>query len=60
MIWGRRVTGHPIEYDCKDGTGLIQTGTWTSGRPSFRWNTSCATQSVPMGNTTAMWDDERP
>ena len=23
IIWGRRVTGHPIEYDYKDGTGVM-------------------------------------
>jgi putative intracellular protease/amidase len=25
LIWGRRVTGHPIEYDYKDGTGFLHT-----------------------------------
>lgn len=23
IIWGKRVTGHPIEYDYKDGTGFL-------------------------------------
>jgi putative intracellular protease/amidase len=23
IIWGKRVTGHPIEYDYKDGTGFV-------------------------------------
>lgn len=25
IIWGKRVTGHPIEYDYKDGTGFMGT-----------------------------------
>lgn len=25
IVWGKRVTGHPIEYDYKDGTGFLHT-----------------------------------
>lgn len=25
ILWGKRVTGHPIEYDYKDGTGFLGT-----------------------------------
>lgn len=30
IIWGKHVTGHPLEYDYKDGTGFFdaQTGDW--------------------------------
>lgn len=34
IIWGKRVTGHPIEYDYKDGTGFLGTD-FNMGPPPY-------------------------
>jgi len=34
IIWGRHVTGHPIEYDYKDGTGFLGTD-FNMGPPPY-------------------------
>ncbi|MEW6753388.1 MAG: type 1 glutamine amidotransferase domain-containing protein [Candidatus Latescibacterota bacterium] len=35
LIWGKHVTGHPLEYDYKDGTGFMPTGTTNFGPPFY-------------------------
>ena len=35
IIWGKHVTGHPIEYDYKDGTGFATTGDTNFGPPFY-------------------------
>jgi putative intracellular protease/amidase len=34
IIWGKHVTGHPLEYDYKDGTGFVGT-TFNMGPPPY-------------------------
>lgn len=34
IIWGKRVTGHPLEYDYKDGTGFVGTD-FNMGPPPY-------------------------
>ncbi|MCP4365964.1 MAG: type 1 glutamine amidotransferase domain-containing protein [Planctomycetes bacterium] len=35
LIWGKHVTGHAREYDYKDGTGFMPTGTTNFGPPFY-------------------------
>ncbi|MFQ5794607.1 MAG: type 1 glutamine amidotransferase domain-containing protein [Candidatus Bipolaricaulia bacterium] len=35
IIWGKHVTGHPLEYDYKDGTGFIPSGNLNFGPPFY-------------------------
>lgn len=35
IIWGKHVTGHPLEYDYKDGTGFIPSGDINFGPPFY-------------------------
>ena len=63
IIWGKHVTGHAREYDCKDSTGFAQmydyegkpmnTSAQISARRFTPWNTSCGMRSAPTVSTTA-------
>lgn len=35
LLWGKHVTGHAREYDYKDGTGFMPTGTTNFGPPFY-------------------------
>ena len=53
IIWGKRVTGHCLEYDYKDGTGFMERGQrgqfvpFNMGPPPDPWSTSC---EMPRGS----------
>jgi putative intracellular protease/amidase len=35
IIWGKHVTGHALEYDYKDGTGFLKSGSLNFGPPFY-------------------------